>query len=49
MFVSTGKTREVLDVQLSHEQVKRPSEKEVEKFYKRYEACKTTETLIQRF
>lgn len=49
MFVSTGKTREVLGVQLSHEQVKRPSEKEVEKFYKRYEACKTTETLIQRF
>lgn len=49
VFVSPGKTREVLGVQLSHEQVKRPSEKEVEKFYKRYEACRTTETLIQRF
>ena len=33
VLVSTGKTNEVLGVQLSHEQVKHLSDKEMEKFY----------------
>ena len=53
MLVSTGKTiAAALGVQLSHEQVKRLRDKEVEKCYKRYEVyvgSKTTKTLIQSF
>lgn len=47
-----GKTKEALSTQLSHEQVKRLSGKDVKKFFKRHEAYlsgKTTETLIQSF
>jgi len=49
MLVSTGKAKEAIGVQLIHEQVKRLSDKEVEKFTKRYEmyvASKTAESLI---
>ena len=52
VLVSTGKAKEVVGVQLTHEQVKRLSDKEVEKFYKRQEAhigSKTTESLIDSF
>jgi len=52
VLVSTGKAKEVIGVQLTHEQVKRLSDKEVEKFTKRYEAyvgSKTTESLIDSF
>ena len=47
MPVSTGKCKEVIGVQLTNEQVKRLTEKDVEKYYKRYEAyagSKTTES-----
>ena len=47
-----GKTKEALSTQLSHEQVKRLSGKDVKKFFKRHEAYlggKTTETMIQSF
>ena len=47
-LVSTGKAKEAI-VQLTHEQVKRLSEKDVEKYIKRYETyvgSKTTESLI---
>ena len=37
VLVSTGKAKEAIGVQLTHEQVKRLSDKEVEKFTKRYE------------
>ena len=49
VLVSTGKIKEVVGVQLTHDQVKRLSDKEVEKFHKRQEAyigSKTTESLI---
>ena len=49
VLASTGKAKEVVGVQLTHEQVKRLSDKEVEKFHKRQEAyigSKTTESLI---
>jgi len=52
MLVSTGKAKEAIGVQLTHEQVKRLSGKEVEKFTKRYEmyvGSKTTESLIDGF
>ena len=52
ILVSTGKTKEVIGVQLTHEQVKRLTDKEVEKFSKRQEAyigSKTTESLIDSF
>ena len=52
MLVSTGKYKEAIGVQLTHDQVKRFTEKDVEKYYKRYEACvgsKTTESLKQSF
>ena len=52
ILVSTGKTKEAIGVQLTHEQVKRLSDKDVEKYNKRYEsyiAGKTTETLIDSF
>ena len=46
---ATGKSKEAIGVQLTHEKV---TDKEVAKFYKRYEAYvgnKTTETLIDSF
>ena len=49
ILVSTGKAKEVVGVQLTHEQVKRLSGKDVEKYSKRQEAyigSKTTESLI---
>ena len=52
ILVSTGKTKEVIGVQLTHEQVKRLTDKDVEKFSKRQEAyigSKTTESLIDSF
>ena len=52
VLVSTDKSKEAIGVLLTHDQVKRLSEKEVEKYYKRYEAYagnKTTESLIDSF
>jgi len=52
VLVSTGKAKEAIGVQLTHEQVKRLNDKEVEKFTKRYETyvgSKTTESLIDSF
>ena len=52
ILVSTGKAKEAIGVQLSHEQVKRLTDKDVEKYNKRYETyvgAKTTETLIESF
>ena len=52
ILVSTGKAKEVIGVQLTHEQVKRLSDKDVEKYNKRQEAyigSKTTESLIDSF
>ena len=49
MLVSTGKGKEDIGVQLTHEQVKRLSDKDVQKYAKRYETyvgAKTTESLI---
>ena len=52
VLVSTGKTKDTIGVQLTHEQVKRLSDKDVEKYIKRYETyvgSKTTESLIDSF
>ena len=52
MLVSTGKAKDAIGVQVTDEQVKRLSDKEVEKFTKRYETyvgSKTTESLIDSF
>ena len=52
ILVSTGKSKEAIGVQLTHEQVKRLSDKDVEKYNKRQEAyigSKTTESLIDSF
>ena len=52
VLVSTGTAKEVVGEQLTHEQVKRLSDKEVEKYHKRQEAyigSKTTESLIDSF
>jgi len=52
VLVSTGKAKEAIGVQLTHEQVKRLSDKKVEKYTKRYETyvgSKTTESLIDSF
>ena len=49
VLVSTGKAKEAIGVQLTHDQVKRLSDKEVEKYHKRQETyigSKTTESLI---
>ena len=49
VLVSTGKAKEAVGVQLTHDQVKHLSDKEVEKYHKRQEAyigSKTTESLI---
>ena len=47
-----GKVKETIVVHLTHEQVKRLTEKEVEKYYKRYEiyvGAKTNDRLIDSF
>ena len=52
ILVSTGKSKEAIGVQLTHDQVKRLSDKDVEKYSKRYEAYignKTTESLVDSF
>ena len=52
ILVSTGKAKEAIGVPLTHEQVKRLSDKDVEKYSKRQEAyvgSKTTESLIDSF
>ena len=49
VLVSTGKSKEAIGVQLTHDQVKRLSDKDVQKYSKRYEAYignKTTDSLI---
>ena len=49
ILVSTGKLKEAIGVQLTHEQVKRLSDKDVQKYSKRYEAYignKTTDSLV---
>ena len=52
ILVSTGKCKEAIGVNLTHEEVRRLDEKDVMKHYKRYETyvgAKTTETLIDSF
>ena len=52
VLISTGKSKEAIGDQFTHEQVKRLTDKKVAKFYKRYEAYvgkKTAETLIDSF
>ena len=52
ILVSTGKCKEAIGVNLTHEQVKRLDDKDVIRHYKRYETyvgAKTTETLIDSF
>ena len=52
VLVSTGKSKEAICVQLTHEQVKHLTNKEVRKYSKRYEvyiSSKTTESLIDSF
>ena len=52
ILVSTGKCKETIGVNLTHEQVRRLDEKDVMKYYKRcetYVGVKTTETLIDSF
>ena len=47
-----GKSKEAIGVQLTHDQVKRLSDKDVQKYSKRYEAYignKTTESLVDSF
>ena len=52
ILLSTGKCKEAIGVNLTHEQVRRLDAKDVMRHYKRYEAyvgSKTTETLIESF
>ena len=52
VLVSTGKAKEAIGVQLTHQQVKRLSDKDVEKYTKLYETyvgSKTTEKLMDSF
>ena len=52
ILVSTGKCKEAIGVNLTHEQVRRLDDKDVMRHYKRYETyvgAKTTETLIESF
>ena len=52
ILVSTGKSKEAIGVQLTHDQVKRLSDRDVQKYSKRYEAYfgnKTTDSLIDSF
>ena len=46
VLVSTGKAKEVVGVELTHDQVKRLSDKEVEKFHKRQEAYIGSKTTV---
>ena len=49
-LVSTGKCKEAIGVNMTHDQVKRLEDKDVMRHYKRYETyvgTKTTETLIE--
>ena len=52
ILVSTGKCKDAIGVNLTHEQVRRLEDKDVMRHYKRYEiyvGAKTTETLIESF
>ena len=52
VLVLMGKAKDAIGVQLTHEQVKRLSDKDVDKYYKRYETpvgSKTTDRLIDSF
>ena len=52
VLISTGKSKEAIAVQVTHERVKRLTDKEVAKFYKRYAAHvgnKVTESPIDSF
>jgi len=52
VLVSTGKAKEAIGVQLTHQQVKRLSDEDVEKYTKLYETyvgSKTTEKLMDSF
>ena len=52
ILVSTGKCKEAIGVNLTHEQVRRLEEKDVMRHYKRYETyvgAKTNETMINSF
>ena len=52
VLVSTGKCKEAVGVNLTHDQVKRLEDKDVMRHIKKYEAhvgAKTTETLIESF
>lgn len=52
ILVSTGRTKEAIGVNMTHDQVLNLSEKDVKKYAKRYEAyigSKTTDSLIQSF
>ena len=52
ILVSTGKSKEAIGVQLTHDQIKRLSDKDVQKYSKRYQAYignKTTEALVDSF
>ena len=52
ILVSTGKAKEAIGKNLTHDEVKRLTDKEVERFYKRYETfvgAKTTETIVDSF
>ena len=52
ILVSTGKCKEAIGMQLTHDKVKRLSDKDVMQAHKRYETyvgTKTTETLIDSF
>ena len=52
ILVSTGKCKEAIGVNLTHDQVKRLDDKDVMKHHKRYETyidAKTTETMIESF
>ena len=52
VLVSTGRAKEAIGVQLTHDQVKRLSDKDVEKYdkrYKTYVGSKTTESLMDSF
>ena len=52
ILVSRGKCKEAIGSQLTHDEVKKLSDKDVMRTYKRYETyigAKTTETLIESF
>ena len=52
ILVASGNCKEMLGVKLTQEQIKRLSEKDVEKFFKRYEASlssKTCDAIVDTF